>query len=62
MVSSQPTTFLDLCAAGAPLAAIARCLYGIGGCQDQLQFAQAVGKQYRKAVLLEITKLPALKL
>ncbi len=48
------TSFLDLCAAGAPLAAIVRCL---PTSQDQLQLGHAVGRRYRDLVLREITVL-----
>ncbi len=57
--AQRPTSFLDLCAAGAPLAAIARCL---PTSQDQLQLGHAVGRRYRDLVLQEITHLTELKL
>ncbi len=54
-----PTCFLDLCAAGAPLAAIARCL---ASSRDQLQLAHAVGKRYRDLVCRQVTHLTQLNL
>ncbi len=57
--AQRPTCFLDLCAAGAPLAAIMRCL---PTCKDQLQLGQAVGKRYRDLVLAQITHLDDLNL
>ncbi len=60
--AAAATTFLDLCAAGAPLAAIARCLQTAQSCTDQLHLAQAVGKQYRDLVLQQVTELASLNL
>ncbi len=57
------STFLDVCAAGTPLAAIARCLLDArASSRDVLHLAQAVGKQYRPLVLCEVEHLPDLKL
>ncbi len=62
--SAQPTTtFLDLCAAGTPLAAVASCLLESStSSRDVLHLGQAVGKQYRQRVLSQIRGLPCLKL